>query len=110
LRRQPTLAIFSLPVMIRNSRYKRTSSGCLAKYALLSEMATNISPIAIVRRRQSRVSLRQSLTIPQVGIAVELPSGTYAEKNLARDAFTQFLLEKGESYETIPTERFNADA
>jgi hypothetical protein len=50
------------------------------------------------------------LTIPQVGIAVELPSGTYAEKNLARDAFTQFLLEKGESYETIPTERFNADA
>jgi hypothetical protein len=46
----------------------------------------------------------------QVGISTELPSGTYAAANLDHKAFTRFLLDKGESYELIPQERFNYEA
>ncbi|CCL98280.1 uncharacterized protein FIBRA_00274 [Fibroporia radiculosa] len=44
-----------------------------------------------------------------VGIAAQLPSGAYSDKNLDYQAFFQFLLEKGEAYEKIPLERFNID-
>ncbi|OBZ65510.1 putative polyketide synthase 2 [Grifola frondosa] len=42
-----------------------------------------------------------------VGIAAELPSGTWSKMNLNYKSFFEFLLQKGESYEQIPTERFN---
>ncbi|KAJ7865579.1 hypothetical protein B0H14DRAFT_2347885, partial [Mycena olivaceomarginata] len=45
-----------------------------------------------------------------VGIAAELPSGTYSENNLDYHAFSKFLFDKGESYEKIPPERLNIDA
>ncbi|KAJ6492508.1 ketoacyl-synt-domain-containing protein [Mycena vitilis] len=45
-----------------------------------------------------------------VGIAAELPSGTYSDENLDYQSFAKFLFDKGESYEKIPQNRFNIDA
>ncbi|EGN91244.1 hypothetical protein SERLA73DRAFT_157585, partial [Serpula lacrymans var. lacrymans S7.3] len=42
-----------------------------------------------------------------VGISAELPSGVYAEKNFDYKEFFEFLLNKGEAYEEIPTDRFD---
>ncbi|KAI0364399.1 ketoacyl-synt-domain-containing protein [Pilatotrama ljubarskyi] len=42
-----------------------------------------------------------------VGIAAELPSGSWADTNLDHRSFFRFLLERGEAYERIPLERFN---
>ena len=44
---------------------------------------------------------------PQVGIAAQLPSGSFSDINLDYDAFIDFLLDKGEAYEPIPPTRFN---
>ncbi|KAJ7717066.1 hypothetical protein DFH07DRAFT_762136 [Mycena maculata] len=46
----------------------------------------------------------------QVGIAAELPSGTYSEDNLDYHSFSRFLFDKGESYEKIPPDLLNIDA
>ncbi|EIN09536.1 polyketide synthase [Punctularia strigosozonata HHB-11173 SS5] len=45
-----------------------------------------------------------------VGIAAELPSGEFAANNLDYNAFFQFLLQRGESYEFIPKDRFDIDS
>ncbi|KAI0917633.1 Type I Iterative Polyketide synthase (PKS) [Taiwanofungus camphoratus] len=65
-------------------------------------------------RSPSQLSLLEVLTmstrstpIAIVGIAAELPSGTYSKTNLDYKSFFEFLLEKGEAYEKIPLERFN---
>ncbi|KAI0653728.1 ketoacyl-synt-domain-containing protein [Cubamyces menziesii] len=42
-----------------------------------------------------------------VGIAAELPSGSYSATNLDHRSFFRFLLDRGEAYERIPLERFN---
>ncbi|KAH7928982.1 ketoacyl-synt-domain-containing protein [Leucogyrophana mollusca] len=47
------------------------------------------------------------LPIAIVGIAADLPSGTYSEDNLDYPKFVEFLLNKGEAYEEIPSDRFN---
>jgi hypothetical protein len=44
----------------------------------------------------------------QVGLAAELPSGTYSDRNFDHHDFFDFLLNSGQSYEPIPLERFNA--
>ncbi|KAK0200866.1 putative polyketide synthase [Desarmillaria ectypa] len=54
-----------------------------------------------------------SKTLPAVaivGISTELPSGQELPENLGHSAFFQFLLDKRQSYETIPLERFDIDA
>ncbi|KAH9942788.1 ketoacyl-synt-domain-containing protein [Amylocystis lapponica] len=51
-----------------------------------------------------------SAPIAIVGIAAQLPSGRYSDQNLDYHSFFQFLLEKGEAYETIPRERFNVQS
>ncbi|KAF7330994.1 putative polyketide synthase [Mycena venus] len=45
-----------------------------------------------------------------VGISCELPSGHTSPQNLDHENFFQFLLNRGEAYEKIPSERFNAKA
>ncbi|KIY47770.1 hypothetical protein FISHEDRAFT_44661, partial [Fistulina hepatica ATCC 64428] len=45
-----------------------------------------------------------------VGLQAELPSGTHAEHNLSHTEFYKFLLEKKQSYEIIPLDRFKASA
>ena len=67
-------------------------------------------PIAIVRVQSYPQSL-YVLTYPmQVGIAAELPSGETSMENLDHKQFFEFLLNKGEAYERIPTDRFNIDS
>ncbi|KAK0447900.1 putative polyketide synthase [Desarmillaria tabescens] len=54
----------------------------------------------------------ESNTLPAiaiVGISTELPSGQVLPENLGHSAFFQFLLDKRQSYETIPLERFDID-
>ncbi|KAH8835100.1 polyketide synthase [Flagelloscypha sp. PMI_526] len=48
--------------------------------------------------------------IALVGISVEFPSGRHSHKNLNHDEFYDFILNKLDSYEKVPTERFNIDA
>lgn len=50
-------------------------------------------------------SVPSSIPIAIVGVATELPGGSHG--NLDFPSFWQFLLDKKESYETIPPERFN---
>ncbi len=45
----------------------------------------------------------------QVGVAAELPSGSYSPTNLDHESFFQFLLNSGEAYERIPADRFDID-
>ncbi|THU95611.1 hypothetical protein K435DRAFT_859397 [Dendrothele bispora CBS 962.96] len=45
-----------------------------------------------------------------VGISVEIPGGTWSEKNLDHASFFEFLLKSGQSYTKIPGNRFNVDA
>ncbi|KAF7348024.1 putative polyketide synthase [Mycena sanguinolenta] len=45
-----------------------------------------------------------------VGVAADLPSGTYSETNLNHSQFFDFLLNAGEAYEHIPPSRFNIEA
>ncbi|KAJ7663055.1 hypothetical protein B0H17DRAFT_892904, partial [Mycena rosella] len=45
-----------------------------------------------------------------VGILVELPSGAYSNTNLDHASFFKFLLEKGQAYEDVPSDRFNIEA
>ncbi|KZT12695.1 uncharacterized protein LAESUDRAFT_668561 [Laetiporus sulphureus 93-53] len=45
-----------------------------------------------------------------VGISAELPSGAFFDENLDHNAFFDFLLRGGESYERIPPKRFNIEA
>ncbi|KAJ6466074.1 putative polyketide synthase, partial [Mycena vitilis] len=45
-----------------------------------------------------------------VGIAAELPSGTYSEINLDHSSFFEFLMSFGESYEGIPSTRMDIEA
>ncbi|KIJ37142.1 hypothetical protein M422DRAFT_260296 [Sphaerobolus stellatus SS14] len=51
---------------------------------------------------------RQPIAI--IGISAELPSGTLSTKDYDHKEFFEFLLNKGESYETVLPERFNIDA
>ncbi|KAI0749982.1 hypothetical protein C8Q80DRAFT_660233 [Daedaleopsis nitida] len=44
-----------------------------------------------------------------VGIAAQLPSGKWADADLDYQSFFDFLLDKGEAYEPIPTSRFNIE-
>ncbi|KAJ6464062.1 putative polyketide synthase [Mycena sanguinolenta] len=44
-----------------------------------------------------------------VGISAELPSGTYSESNLDHSSFWEFLIDAGESYERIPSTRFDIE-
>ncbi|KAJ3767378.1 polyketide synthase [Lentinula raphanica] len=54
-------------------------------------------------------SEREALHSPVaiVGFATEFPSGTHSEKNLSHQDFFDFLLEKRDAYERIPSDRFN---
>ncbi|KAJ7839259.1 beta-ketoacyl synthase, partial [Mycena olivaceomarginata] len=45
-----------------------------------------------------------------VGISAELPSGTHSETNLDHNSFFDFLLNSRESYESMPSTRFNVEA
>jgi acyl transferase domain-containing protein/aryl carrier-like protein len=47
--------------------------------------------------------------IAVVGLAAELPSGTTSTTNLDVNEFYEFLLNKSESYEKMPADRFNID-
>ncbi|KAF8192401.1 hypothetical protein K438DRAFT_2135640 [Mycena galopus ATCC 62051] len=51
-----------------------------------------------------------SRPIAIVGISAALPSGAYSETNLDHASFFDFLLRSGESYEPIPSTRFNIEA
>ncbi|CCM04656.1 uncharacterized protein FIBRA_06840 [Fibroporia radiculosa] len=50
-----------------------------------------------------------NIPIAIVGIAAELPSGSWSKQNLDFKSFSKFLLESGEAYEKIPLERFNIE-
>ncbi|KZT01344.1 ketoacyl-synt-domain-containing protein [Laetiporus sulphureus 93-53] len=55
----------------------------------------------------------QSLPRPPiaiVGIAAELPGGSYSAKNLSYKEFSDFLLHGGKAYEDIPPNRFSVDS
>ncbi|KAL6298078.1 polyketide synthase [Sparassis latifolia] len=69
--------------------FYRAEGGCSSLLILAMGAATHCTEIAIV------------------GIAAELPGGSKSAKNLDYKAFSEFLLQKGEAYETIPLERFN---
>ncbi|KAF9541628.1 ketoacyl-synt-domain-containing protein [Agrocybe pediades] len=45
-----------------------------------------------------------------IGISAELPSGSYSKTNLDHHSFFEFLLNKGDSYEKVPLERFQIDS
>ncbi|KIK63364.1 putative polyketide synthase [Collybiopsis luxurians FD-317 M1] len=47
------------------------------------------------------------LPVAIIGIATEFPSGKHSEKNLSHQEFFQFLLQKLDAYEQIPSDRFN---
>ena len=49
------------------------------------------------------------MSLQQVGIGAQLPSGTFSNANLDYRSFFEFLLQKGEAYEPIPKERFNIE-
>lgn len=68
---------------------------------------TKMAPVAIVRPSPCRA---YALIFPQVGIATRLPSGTHSTSDFDHDTFFKFLLDKGESYERVPKDRFNIDA
>lgn len=70
-------------------------------------MSTRSTPIAIVCQLIVVATFSYEVYSSQVGIAAELPSGTYSKTNLDYKSFFEFLLEKGEAYEKIPLERFN---
>ncbi|CCM02247.1 uncharacterized protein FIBRA_04328 [Fibroporia radiculosa] len=48
--------------------------------------------------------------IAVVGISVELPSGTYSNNNFDHNAFYEFLLNGGEAYESMPSDRLNVES
>ncbi|KAL6298494.1 putative polyketide synthase [Sparassis latifolia] len=45
-----------------------------------------------------------------VGISAELPSGSYSQDNLDHESFFEFLMTRGQSYERLPSSRFNIDS
>ncbi|KAJ8503283.1 hypothetical protein ONZ45_g10994 [Pleurotus djamor] len=45
-----------------------------------------------------------------VGLSAEMPSGLTAAKNLNHHEFFKFLLDKQESYEVVPSDRFNIES
>ncbi|TFK24574.1 hypothetical protein FA15DRAFT_756455 [Coprinopsis marcescibilis] len=49
-------------------------------------------------------------SIAIVGLSVELPSGNYSTENLDHASFFDFLLNSGNAYEDIPSNRFNIEA
>ncbi|KAL6298480.1 hypothetical protein BKA93DRAFT_830667 [Sparassis latifolia] len=51
-----------------------------------------------------------STEIAIVGISAELPSGSYLNANLDHESFYQFLIDRGQSYERLPSSRFNINA
>jgi hypothetical protein len=70
---------------------------------------SDLEPIAIVRSTIHCIAttFNEFLLSEQVGISAELPSGSYSDKNLDYHTFFDFLLNKGQSYETVPKERFD---
>ncbi|EJF59192.1 ketoacyl-synt-domain-containing protein [Dichomitus squalens LYAD-421 SS1] len=52
-------------------------------------------------------SKSRALKVAVVGVAAQIPSGTFASTDLDYSSFFQFLLQGGEAYEPIPKERFN---
>ncbi|KAH7907339.1 putative polyketide synthase [Hygrophoropsis aurantiaca] len=58
------------------------------------------------------MGLRENMQsqIAIIGVAAELPSGSYSHKNLDYKSFSEFLSNKGEAYEDIPSERFNSQS
>ncbi|KAK7035340.1 hypothetical protein VNI00_011871 [Paramarasmius palmivorus] len=48
--------------------------------------------------------------IAVVGIACDLPSGSYSDKNLTYQDFFKFLQDRGEAYEVIPSDRLNIES
>ena len=69
---------------------------------------TRGDPVAIVSIPFVYSSLCSLVGI-QVGIAAQLPSGTWANTNLDYDGFLDFLYEKHEAYEPIPSTRFSTE-
>ncbi|KAF4618329.1 hypothetical protein D9613_011586 [Agrocybe pediades] len=45
-----------------------------------------------------------------IGISAELPSGSYSPENFDHEQFFRFLLDRGNSYEKIPEERFGINS
>ena len=62
-------------------------------------------------RSKTQIALYQNDSDPftQIGISAQLPSGSWAIEDLNYDSFFDFLLDKGEAYEKIPSTRFNSD-
>ncbi|KAF9477477.1 hypothetical protein BDN70DRAFT_994948 [Pholiota conissans] len=52
--------------------------------------------------------MSNSKPIAIVGISAEFPSGSYSDKNLDYTTFFEFLLNKGQSYEVVPSHRFDS--
>ncbi|KAJ7675951.1 polyketide synthase [Mycena polygramma] len=52
----------------------------------------------------------RSLSLSQVGLAVEIPSGLASKNNLNHDTFFEFLLNKDQAYQEFPSERFNVES
>ena len=71
-------------------------------------MTDGSTEIAIVSSDRLQVTCEQCLTIIQVGIAAQLPAGSFADGDLDYSSFFDFLLQRGEAYGDIPKERFNA--
>ncbi|KAI0357949.1 ketoacyl-synt-domain-containing protein [Trametes cingulata] len=61
-------------------------------------------------QKPPNMSSSPTTEIAIVGIAAELPSGSWADTNLDHRSFFRFLLERGEAYERIPLERFNINS
>jgi hypothetical protein len=97
---------------IRRTGSQRCSSGFFILVAALRSFYAQIFPknekmpqdIAIVSAHIRKIPKPDSV---QIGIAADLPSGTFSEKNLDHVAFFDFLLASGESYEHIPSNRLN---
>lgn len=45
----------------------------------------------------------------QVGIAAELPSGEHSTTNFSHDELFKLLLQKKETYQKVPEDRFDID-
>lgn len=49
------------------------------------------------------------MRLRQVGIAAELPSGEHSTSNLSHDELFKLLLQKKETYQKVPIDRFDVD-
>ena len=78
----------------------------------MAKQESRLDPIAIVHK----ILYKSLSTYPsslywhlQVGVATEFPSGEHSTANLNHAEFFRLLLQKKETYQKIPLERFDID-